>query len=237
MELKYYFCSTRATVTDVSGTVLGNLRGALNLVQSIYEIDQLGGWTELEIDDSSIISGNQRSELYIRFRRYRDEKEEADVINTFEYQERIQGVLNIFTSASEIQRRYRDNAGAGQLSFPTTLIETTKRNRLPIEAVVYSRYHIELRVYNIELRYAVFLVRLSRFLYTNLWKIFIKLKDNQKKFKRRKWLVKVNRTRRTQGICLFLRWKIVSRKNHLIANISLTTTKSAQEWFTKQIIC
>lgn len=137
------------------------------------------------LDDSSI--WNQRSiELYIRYRIYRDESEEADVISAFEYEERIQGERNIFTTATEIQRRYRENTGAGQLSIPTILVEITKWNQLPIEAVIYSRYHIEIKVYNEDLSHAVFLVRLSRFIYTNLWKIFIIQKENQQKFRRRR---------------------------------------------------
>ena len=110
---------------------------------------------------------------YIRYRIYRSTKEELLVIKAFEFEERIQGTLNIFTAASEIQRRYNNNAGAHQLSLPTRLIEETKSSLLPIEAVIYSRYHIEIKVYGENSKVAVFLVKLSRFFYTNLWKIFL----------------------------------------------------------------
>ena len=100
---------------------------------------------------------------YIRYRSYRSPEEQVSVIKTFEYEERIQGTLNIFTTASQIQRRYKNNAGAYQLSLPTRLIEDTKRSLLPIEAVIYSRYHIEIKVYREDSKFTIFLIRLSRF--------------------------------------------------------------------------
>ena len=110
---------------------------------------------------------------YIRYRIYRSPAEQISIIKTSEYEERIQGTLNIFTKASQIQRRYKNNAGAYQLNLPTRLIEETKRSLLPIEAVIYSRYHIEIKVYGENSKVAVFLVKLSRFFYTNLWKTFL----------------------------------------------------------------
>ena len=121
---------------------------------------------------------------YIRYWSYRNPEEEISAINAFEYEERIQGTLNIFTTASQIQRRYKNNAGAYQLGLPTRLIEQTKRSLLPIEAVIYSRYHIEIKVYREDSKFTVFLIRLSRFFYTNLWKIF--LISNKKRKQRRR---------------------------------------------------
>mgnify|MGYP001246948182 FL=1 len=123
---------------------------------------------------------------YIRYRIYRSAEEELSVIKAFEFEERIQGTLNIFTTASEIQRRYRKNAGSYQLSLPTRLIEETKSSLLPIEAVIYSRYHIEIKVYGENLKITVFLVKLSRFFYTNLWKIFLISNKKRKQQKRRR---------------------------------------------------
>ena len=123
---------------------------------------------------------------YIRYRIYRSAEEELSVIKAFEFEERIQGTLNIFTTASEIQRRYRNNAGSYQLSLPTRLIEETKSSLLPIEAVIYSRYYIEIKVYGENLRVTVFLVKLSRFFYTNLWKIFLISNKKRKQQKRRR---------------------------------------------------
>lgn len=122
---------------------------------------------------------------YIRYRSYRSPEEQVSVIKTFEYEERIQGTLNIFTTASQIQRRYKNNAGAYQLSLPTRLIEDTKRSLLPIEAVIYSRYHIEIKVYREDSKFTVFLIRLSRFFYTNLWKIFLISNKKRKQRQRR----------------------------------------------------
>ena len=122
---------------------------------------------------------------YIRYRIYRSAEEELSVIKAFEFEERIQGTLNIFTTASEIQRRYR-NAGSYQLSLPTRLIEETKSSLLPIEAVIYSRYHIEIKVYGENSKITVFLVKLSRFFYTNLWKIFLISNKKRKQQKRRR---------------------------------------------------
>ena len=122
---------------------------------------------------------------YIRYRSYRSYEEEESVIKTFEYEERIQGTLNIFTTASQIQRRYKNNAGASQLSLPTRLIQDTKRSLLPIEAVIYSRYHIEIKVYREDSKFTVFLIRLSRFFYTKLWKIFLISNKKRKQRQRR----------------------------------------------------
>ena len=123
---------------------------------------------------------------YIRYRIYRSAEEELSVIKAFEFEERIQGTLNIFTTASEIQRRYRNNVGSYQLSLPTRLIEETKSSLLPIEAVIYSRYHIEIKVYGENSKITVFLVKLSRFFYTNLWKIFLISNKKKKQQKRRR---------------------------------------------------
>ena len=123
---------------------------------------------------------------YIRYRIYRSAEEELSVIKAFEFEERIQGTLNIFTTASEIQRRYRNNVGSYQLSLPTRLIEETKSSLLPIEAVIYSRYHIEIKVYGENSNITVFLVKLSRFFYTNLWKIFLISNKKRKQQKRRR---------------------------------------------------
>lgn len=123
---------------------------------------------------------------YIRYRIYRSAEEELSVIKAFEFEERIQGTLNIFTTASEIQRRYRNNVGSYQLSLPTRLIEETKSSLLPIEAVIYSRYHIEIKVYGENSKITVFLVKLSRFFYTNLWKIFLISNKKRKQQKRRR---------------------------------------------------
>ena len=123
---------------------------------------------------------------YIRYRIYRSAEEELSVIKAFEFEERIQGTLNIFTTASEIQRRYKNNVGSYQLSLPTRLIEETKSSLLPIEAVIYSRYHIEIKVYGENSKITVFLVKLSRFFYTNLWKIFLISNKKKKQQKRRR---------------------------------------------------
>lgn len=123
---------------------------------------------------------------YIRYRIYRSAEEELSVIKAFEFEERIQGTLNIFTTASEIQRRYKNSAGSHQLSLPTRLIEETKSSLLPIEAVIYSRYHIEIKVYGENSKITVFLVKLSRFFYTNLWKIFLISNKKRKQQKRRR---------------------------------------------------
>ena len=123
---------------------------------------------------------------YIRYRIYRSAEEELSVIKAFEFEERIQGTLNIFTTASEIQRRYKNNVGSYQLSLPTRLIEETKSSLLPIETVIYSRYHIEIKVYGENSKITVFLVKLSRFFYTNLWKIFLISNKKRKQQKRRR---------------------------------------------------
>ena len=110
---------------------------------------------------------------YIRNYQYRSQIHQRTVLSNFEHQELIQGQLNIFVTSRDLRNRYYSNLNEGQILIRSDLVSNAIKELHPIEAIIYSRYDVELCIYNSIVHRTVILVKLSRFIYTNLYKLFL----------------------------------------------------------------
>ena len=110
---------------------------------------------------------------YIRNYQYQSQIHQRTVLSNFEHQELIQGQLNIFVTSRDLRNRYYNNLNEGQILIRSDLVSNAIKELHPIEAIIYSRYDVELRIYNSIVHRTVILVKLSRFIYTNLYKLFL----------------------------------------------------------------
>ena len=82
---------------------------------------------------------------YLRYRVYRDELDETRVIKSSEDQEKIQGILSIFTTSAEVLWCYNENAISKQVGISTIIVKESIEGLLPTVEIIYSSYHIEIR--------------------------------------------------------------------------------------------
>ena len=143
---------------------------------------------------------------YIRNYQYRDQIHQRTVLSNFEHQELIQGHLNIFVTSRDLTNRYYNNLNEGQILISSNLILYALQNSHPIEVIVYSGYDVEVRIYHTNIYYTVILVKLSRFTYTNLFKLFL-ISNTQRRVckkakfisRRIRWERKLNPTEKVQN--------------------------------------
>ena len=110
---------------------------------------------------------------------YESDEQERNTLAQFEEEEALQGQYTIFVTALDLLKRYKHNINTNnQLAILSEEIEVAESLFQPIEIIIYSRRHILLKIHRTNTSSSKYFIKLPKFIFTNLWKIFLISKRN-----------------------------------------------------------
>jgi len=112
---------------------------------------------------------------------YESDIHERNTLAQFEEEEALQGQYTIFVTALDLLKRYKHNINTNnQIAIYSREIELAESLFQPIEIIIYSRRHILLKIHRTNTSSSKYFIKLPKFIFTNLWKIFLISKINNK---------------------------------------------------------